>query len=133
MSIEAIVRSIPASVPSLPRSWRDGFNSWTAGGAPVEHEPVAEMIEAGMQTYRLKLPVPSVIDPQRIAAVEPPVLVILAGASPMHDPSAAAAVARRVLKHGTVKVYPGTSHAINGERPAEIAADLAALLATAEP
>jgi len=133
MSIEAILRSIPASVPSLPRSWRDDFNSWTAGGAPVEHEPVAEMIEAGMQTYRLKLPVPSVIDPQRIAAVEAPTLAILAGASPMHDANEAAAAARRVLKHGTVKVYPGASHAINGERPAEIGADIAALLARAEP
>ena len=34
MSIEAIVRSIPASVPWLPRRLRDDFNSWTAGGAP---------------------------------------------------------------------------------------------------
>ena len=126
MSIEAIVRSIPASVPWFPRSWRDRFNSWTAGGAPVGHEPVAEMIEAGMQTYRLKLPIPSVIDPRRIAELRLPTLVILAGASPMHDTTAAADVARRLLQQGTVKVYPGTSHAINGERPAEIAADVAA-------
>jgi pimeloyl-ACP methyl ester carboxylesterase len=126
MSIEAIVRSIPASLPWLPRSWRDGFNSWTAGGAPVEHEPVGEMIEAGMQTYRLKLPIPSVIDEGRIAALPIPTLVILAGNSPMHDAGAAAATARRLLRHGTVKLYPGTSHAINGERPAEIATDVAA-------
>ena len=86
-----------------------------------------------MQTYRLKLPIPGVIDPQRIAAVAAPTLVILAGASPMHDAAAAADVARRVLRHGTVKVYPGTSHAINGERPAEIAADIAAHLAGAAP
>ena len=121
MSLEAIVRSIPASVPSLPRSWRDGFASWTAGGAPVEHEPIAEMIEAGMQTYRLKLPIPGVIDAQRIAGLDRPVLVILAGASPMHDSAAAADAARRLLRRGTVKVYPGTSHAINGEYPARIA------------
>jgi pimeloyl-ACP methyl ester carboxylesterase len=133
MSVEAILRSIPASLPWLPRKMRDDFSSWTAGGAPVEHEPVAEMIEAGMQTYRLKLPIPGVIDPQRIATVDAPTLVILAGASPMHDAAAAAEVARRVLRHGTVKVYPGTSHAINGERPAEIAADLAALLSRVEP
>jgi pimeloyl-ACP methyl ester carboxylesterase len=137
MTVEAIVRSIPASVPWLPRSWRDGFASWTAGGAPVAHEPIAEMIEAGMQAYRLKLPIPGVIDPQRIATLERPVLVILAGASPMHDSTAAADVARRVLRRGTVKVYAGTSHAINGERPAEIAADirvhLEAVEATASP
>lgn len=128
MSVEAILRSIPASVSWLPRSWRDGFNSWTAGGAPVEHEPIGEMIEAGMATYRLKLPVPGRPDPARIEALRMPVLVILAGRSPMHDAAAAAAEARRRLPGGTVKVYAGASHAINGEHPAEIAADVAAHL-----
>jgi pimeloyl-ACP methyl ester carboxylesterase len=132
MSVEAIVRSIPASIPWLPRSWRDGFASWTAGGAPVEHEPIAEMIEAGMQTYRLKLPIPGVIDPARIAALDRPVLVILAGASPMHDSAAAADTARRLLRHGTVKLYPDASHAINGERPDAIAADIAAHVSRAD-
>jgi pimeloyl-ACP methyl ester carboxylesterase len=129
MSMEAILRSIPASVPWLPRALRDDFNSWTAGGAPVAHEPVADMIEAGMQTYRLKLPIPSVPDAARVAALDVPTLVILAGRSPMHDAEAAATTARRLLRRGTVKVYPGTSHAINGERPAEIAADIAGHLA----
>ncbi len=132
MSVTAILRSIPASVPWLPRKLRDDFNSWTANGAPVEHEPVAEMIEAGMQTYRLKLPIPGVIDPQAMAASSVPTLVILAAESRMHDAPAAADVARRVLEHGTVKVYLGTSHAINGERPKEIAADIAAHLARAD-
>jgi hypothetical protein len=30
---------------------RDNFAGWTAGGAPVKDESVAEMIEAGMQAY----------------------------------------------------------------------------------
>jgi pimeloyl-ACP methyl ester carboxylesterase len=34
MSLEAIVRSIPASVRWFPKAWRDSFASWTAGGAP---------------------------------------------------------------------------------------------------
>jgi pimeloyl-ACP methyl ester carboxylesterase len=128
MSVEAILRSIPASVAWLPRSLRDGFNSWTAGGAPVEHEPIGDMIEAGMATYRLKLPVPGLPDPTKIAALRMPVLVILAGRSPMHDAAAAAAEARRRLPRGTVKVYPDASHAISGEHPARIAADVAAHL-----
>jgi pimeloyl-ACP methyl ester carboxylesterase len=86
------------------------------------------MIEAGMATYRLKLPLPGLPDPARVAALSMPVLVILAGQSPMHDAAAAAAEARRRLPRGTVKVYAGASHAINGERPAEIAADVAAHL-----
>jgi pimeloyl-ACP methyl ester carboxylesterase len=126
MSVEAIVRSIPASVPWLPKTMRDDFNSWTAGGAPVRHEPVGDMIEAGMGAYRLKLPLPGRPDPATVAALPMPVLVILAGASPMHDTAAAAAEARRLLPRGTVKVYAGASHAISGERPAEIAKDVAA-------
>ena len=80
MSLEAILRSIPASVPWLPRRLRDDFNSWTAGGAPVEHEPVGDMIEAGMAAYRLKLPVPALTDPAKITALRVPTLVILADA-----------------------------------------------------
>ena len=128
MSLEAILRSIPASVPWLPRRLRDDFNSWTAGGAPVEHEPVGDMIEAGMAAYRLKLPVPSLTDPAKITALRMPTLVILAGRSPMHDAAAAAIEARRLLTGGTVRVYADASHAISGEHPAEIAADVAAHL-----
>ena len=58
MSLEAILRSIPASVRWFPKAWRDDFASWTAGGAPVKDVPVAQMIEAGMQTYALHLPAP---------------------------------------------------------------------------
>lgn len=131
LSAEAVVRSIPASVTWLPRGLRDSFNSWLAGGAPVRDEPVADMIESGMRTYRLKLSAPDRVPPERIAAVELPTLVILAGASRMHDAGAAAAVARAVLRAGTVTTYPGASHAVNGERPAEIARDLAGQVARA--
>ena len=43
----------------------------------------------------------------------------------MHDTAAAAVEARRLLASGTVRVYAGASHAISGEHPAEIAADVA--------
>jgi pimeloyl-ACP methyl ester carboxylesterase len=129
MSGEAIVRSIPASVRWFPKAWRDDFASWTAGGAPVEDVPVAQLIEAGMQSYALNLPVPGRMAEDRLAAVELPVLVIMAGRSPMHDPAAAAELARRTLRHATVEIYADASHAINGEYPEQIAADLARFLA----
>jgi pimeloyl-ACP methyl ester carboxylesterase len=132
LSLEAILRSIPASVRWCPKAWRDNFTSWTAGGAPVKDVPVAQMIEAGMQTYALHLPAPSRIPEDRIAAVRQPVMVIMAGRSPMHDSAVAADCARRSLQHGTVRVYPRASHAINGEYPDEIAADIDAFLAAVE-
>ncbi|SCL35720.1 Pimeloyl-ACP methyl ester carboxylesterase [Micromonospora nigra] len=127
---QAVVRSIPASLPWLPRSWRDDFASWTANDAPVEDVPVADMIEAGMQAYVLKLPTPDRLGDEQLAGVRMPVLTLLAGKSRMHDSVAGADRARRVLPDGTVKVYPDASHAINGEHPEEIAADIATHLAT---
>jgi pimeloyl-ACP methyl ester carboxylesterase len=66
ISAAAIFRSIPASVRWFPRSWRDNFNSWTANGAAVEDVPAADMIEAGMQSYALKLPTPQQITEQQL-------------------------------------------------------------------
>jgi pimeloyl-ACP methyl ester carboxylesterase len=129
LSAEAIIRSIPASVRWFPKSWRNSFASWTANGAPVEDVPVARMIEAGMQAYVLKLSAPTRLTEQRLSQVRAPTLALLAGESRMHDTADAAAVARRALHAGTVKVYPDASHAINGEFPDQIATDVAAFLA----
>jgi len=128
MPIEVIIRSIPASVTWLPKTWRDGFNSWTAGGAPVDDVPVARMIESGMQNYALVLPPPSRIPEQSIAGLRMPVLAIIAGQSVMHDAQAAVSVAERRLHEGTVHLIPDASHAVNGEYPDEIAAQIGRFL-----
>lgn len=116
------LRSIPAAFPWMPRSWRDSFNSYTAGGAPVEDVPVARMIEAGMKNYRMAQPSPTRISPERLGTLEVPVLAILAGRSVMHDPATAEETARSALPDAHVEVFPDASHAINGEHPEEIAA-----------
>ncbi|WP_239095654.1 alpha/beta fold hydrolase [Micromonospora lutea] len=130
MPLGTIVRSIPAALPWLPKSWRDSFNSYTAGGAPVEDEPVAEMIEAGMQHYQLRLPQPTRISEERLSRLDLPVLAIIAEESVMHDARSAAETARRSLQRGTVRLYPGASHAVNGEQPEQLAADIADFIAS---
>ena len=132
LSLQAILRSIPASVHWFPRSWRDSFSSWTAGGAPVKDVPVADMIEAGMQTYVLKLPAPQRIPVDQLSNLDVPVLTIMAGDSVMHDGVQGADTAEDVLAHGRVELYPDASHAINGEHSDEIAADVAAFLDSIE-
>lgn len=122
---EAVLRSIPASIPWFPKSWRDDFNRWTAGGAPVEDVPVADMIEAGMHSYAKQLPMPQRFTPEQLSGVTVPVLVIMAGRSVMHDSAAGVQYAEQHLRERTVKLYPEASHAINGEYPDEIAADIA--------
>lgn len=128
MPLGTVIRSIPAAFSWMPKTWRDGFNSYTAGGAEVEDVPVAEMIEAGMQHYRLRLPQPSRISEESLAALEMPVLAVIAGESVMLDAETAAATAARALPRGTVRVYDSASHAVSGEHPEEIAADIAELL-----
>jgi pimeloyl-ACP methyl ester carboxylesterase len=86
------------------------------------------MIEAGMQHYRLRLPQPNRIAEERLAALDLPVLAIIAGESVMHDPQVAEATARHALVNGEVLVVPGASHAINGEHPNEIAEALSSFL-----
>ncbi|MDQ0366700.1 alpha/beta fold hydrolase [Catenuloplanes indicus] len=128
LSFGVVLRSIPVAFRWAPRAWRDGFASWTANGAPVEDEPVARMIEAGLQAYTVKLSAPVRPSDDQVRGVAAPVLLLLAGKSRVHDAAAAADTARRLLPAATVKIYPEASHAINGEHPAEIAADIAAFL-----
>ncbi len=128
LSADAIVRSIPASIRWLPQSWRESFASWTANGAPVEDVPVARMIEAGMQSYALKLSAPTRPSDEQLGAVRTPTLVLLAGESRLHDADAAAEAARAKMPDVDVRVYPTASHAINGEFPDRIAADVAELV-----
>lgn len=122
------LRAIPASVSWLPRSWRDSFASYTAGGAPVRDVPVAEMIEAGMRHYTSRLPQPSQIAEEALGGLGMPVLAVFAGRSVMHDAEESRRIAERALPRGTVKVYPEATHAVTGERPEGVAADLAAFL-----
>ncbi|MFH8756417.1 alpha/beta fold hydrolase [Streptomyces atroolivaceus] len=129
MPLRTVIRSLPASLPWLPKSWRDAFNSYTAGGAPVEEIAVAAMIEAGMQHYRMQLPQPARIPEDRLGELRMPVLAVIAGRSVMHDAGSAVSTADRVLPDGTVHHYRYASHAVNGEEPQRLAADLARFLA----
>ncbi|RRO19903.1 alpha/beta hydrolase [Saccharopolyspora rhizosphaerae] len=122
--LETAIRAIPASVPWLPKAWRDSFASYTAGGAPVEDEPLARLTETAMRTYTIKLPQPSLIPEEELAALDVPVLAVLAGKSVMHDTAAAAQVAERVLREGTVVVHPDASHAVASEEPEAIVAEI---------
>lgn len=132
LPLSTVLRSIPAAFPWMPKSWRDSFNSYTAGGAPVEDAPVARMIESGMQNYRMAQPQPTRITPEQLGTLEVPVLAVIAGRSVMHDPETAAETARSALPDGRVEVFPKASHAINGEYPQEIAALVADFVAEIE-
>jgi pimeloyl-ACP methyl ester carboxylesterase len=124
MPAETALRAIPASVPWLPKSWRDSFNSYTAGGAPVEDVPLARMTETAMSGYTIKLPQPTRVAEEKLAALRMPVLAVLAGKSVMHDVDVSRDVAERRLRRGTVVVYPDASHAVGSEKARAIAREI---------
>ena len=127
-----MVRSIPASIPWLPKSWRNGFNSWIAGGEETEEYAVGRMIDAGQEHYATKVPAPERISEEALSNLDVPVLAIIAGDSVVHDAQAAAQTAERTLTHGTVAFYEGASHAVAGQEAQRVAADIDAFLSAQE-
>jgi pimeloyl-ACP methyl ester carboxylesterase len=95
----------------------------------VEDVAVADMIESGMKNYTLRQPQPKRITEDQLGSLPMPVLAVIAGRSVMHDPEQARGTADRALRTKTVAFYPDASHAVNGEHPDRIAADVRSFLA----
>ncbi len=108
---------LPGQLRELDRQWRPRRSR---SGCEHDCDRHADL--------RAKLPAPNRLSRNQLRELRMPVLVIVAGRSPMHNAVAVAAEARAALRDGQVEVYPGASHAINGEYPEQIAADLAAFL-----
>lgn len=125
---KTILRSIPTSVPLMPQSWRDSFNTYIANGAPAGDSPEARMLEVGQRTFKLRLPAPHRISEAQLRELTMPVLAVIAGHSVMLDPQVASDVAGRALRQGRVRIYPGASHVVNAEAPEKIADDVASFL-----
>lgn len=130
--VRMVMHSLPATVRWFPRSWRERFNSYMAGGASVEGLPVAEMIEAGMKHFIIRLPQLKMIREEELRRIRVPTLTIIGGSSAIHNAQAAAAAARRNIANVTVRVYEGASHAVAGEQPERIARDVAELIDSSE-
>lgn len=108
-------------IPIMPKPWRKKLLSWIAGGADTsDDEPVAVLIASGMRDFKGFLPQPAYPSDEQIAAVEVPVLAVIAGRSIIHNPKKAEKRARSLLAHGTVELWPDASHALNGEFPERI-------------
>jgi pimeloyl-ACP methyl ester carboxylesterase len=122
--------SLPASLPFLPRSWRNRMLS-TIGGGPVDpDDPVARMISEATEHYALKLPLPERLTGTQLRGLRMPVFAALAGRSVMHNGRHAADVARSEIRDATVELWPDASHSLPMEQAAELDRRILAFMAT---
>lgn len=135
LPLKTVLDSIPASVPFIPKSIRDRMLSHISGGADIEDEPIAWLIEAGMRNFKSKLPMPQKISKEELESLTVPTLAILGGESIMHNPDKAFAAAEESLTYpqSEAVLFDQASHAINGEYPEELAERIQMFLTILEP
>ncbi|KQR98551.1 carboxylesterase [Williamsia sp. Leaf354] len=133
LTAKMIAVSMGSVIPGLPDSLRHRLLAMTAGGATVSDAvPEGRLIASGMRDFRQSMPQPARPSVAELRAITTPVLAIIAGESIVHDPQRAARTAREV-PGAEVEVWAGASHAINGERPEEIAERVDRFIADLNP
>jgi len=116
--IKMVLASIPATVPGVPKAIREKMLSYISGGAEADESvPVAKLIESGMRNFKIRLPAPDLFKEEDLAKINRPVLALIAENSTMHDAQKAVATGKKYVRNIQIEIWPGASHAINGEFP----------------
>lgn len=129
LHLRIILKSIPASIPFLPKKWRDNLLKDIGGVAEIPlDDPVARMIVEGSEHYARRLPNPKQITPKQLQGWNMPVYVAMAANSSLHDSAKAVAVAQSNIKNLQAKNWSNTTHSLPMESPKEIDAELLAFM-----
>lgn len=121
LKAEVYIKSVPLSLPFLPRAWRERFLQDTGGGGEVDlNDPVARMIAGGVEHYAAKLPLPEQLSEQQLRSWAMPVFVAMAGNSAMHDGARGIAVAEANVPDVQARLWPDATHSL----PMEVAPEL---------
>lgn len=122
VALKAVLASPALIVPGVPEKLRKRVLRWISGGADIDRAATeAALISSGATDYTVRKAIPKMITDEQLRSLDIPVLALIGGRSVMHDAARAAERARRLLRRGRVEVWPGASHAINGEYAVEIA------------
>lgn len=115
-----------AMIPAL-NTLVDRFTAWMVGnpdpGDPLRSQflPVLELLQTGARTYMpVGAPFPTYPKDSQLQGVKPPVLVLIAGASAVHDPAAAVKRAEKLLSDVETQLWPDATHALPTEYPDEV-------------
>ncbi|MBB3052494.1 pimeloyl-ACP methyl ester carboxylesterase [Prauserella isguenensis] len=131
-----VARSTLTVVPGIRGRARTSFLSWMSGDADAaargSNDPVVNVIDTGMRTYRIALPTPTVFTDKQLRGLRLPVLALIAGRSVIHDGRRAADRARRLVTEADVELWPSATHAIAGEYAAAVSNRILTFLAHRE-
>jgi pimeloyl-ACP methyl ester carboxylesterase len=131
---QVYVKSIPASLPYLPRSWREAMLADFGGAEEIDpDDPVARMISDATEHYAAKLPLPERLSPERLRSLSMPVYAAMASDSAMHDSVAATRVAREDVRDLRIRTWPGATHSLPMEFPDRLDWELLEFMAAHEP
>ncbi len=127
---QVYVKSIPASVPFLPQSWRDTMLSNFGGVEKVDHDdPVTRMISDAAEHYAAKLPLPQRLSQAQLRNLPMPVYVAMAAESSLHDAAAATQVARNSVQDLQIRNWSGATHSLPMEFPERLNRELLSFIA----
>lgn len=131
LKTEIIIKTIPAAIPFLPKSWRESMLEDIGGASKIDHnDPVARMIAEGTEYYAQKLPgLPEQISPEQLRMWKMPTYVAMGAKSIMHDSEKAVAVAQGNIKHIQAKNWAGGTHSLPMDFPREINTEIIAFIA----
>jgi pimeloyl-ACP methyl ester carboxylesterase len=128
------LRSIPAALPFLPRSWRARMLAGIGGVDELDlDDPLGRMISDATEYFAAALPAPRRLTPEQLHALRMPVYVALADRSSLHDAAAAAEVARSALPDVRVRLWPDATHSLPLEYPGPLDREIRAFLAAHDP
>ncbi len=131
---QVYVKSIPASVPFLPESWRDAMLGDFGGVEKIDPEdPVSRMISDATEHYAAKLPLPERPSERQLRDLPMPVYAAMASDSVMHDSEAATKLARENVRNLRIKNWPGTTHSLPMEVSERLDRELLDFMAAHEP
>lgn len=115
-SARVLLAATLAIVPFGSRSTRKWFLDWIGGGASVpDDDPIAHLIEIGIQEYRLAQPAPEYPSDSELRSMTMPVLALIAGRSVVQNPEQAMCRAKALIPEAEVELWHTASHAISGE------------------
>jgi pimeloyl-ACP methyl ester carboxylesterase len=107
------LKSLPASIPILPQSWRDKMLADIGGASEIDlNDPIARMISEATKHYAAVLPVPEQLTKEQLSGLKLPVYAALAEKSSIHDVQDAYETAVREIENLQIKIWPDATHSL---------------------